>query len=97
MHRSFIGQKSEPFDFIIFTFHVKRVTDLFTKHLVTAADADDRYALFCQFANFLRIALPLQVQQVFRRILTARQHNEIRMADHIPLLDEADIHIRFMI
>ena len=76
---------------------MKRVADFFPEHLVTAADPDDRYALCCQLADFLRIALPLQIQQVFRRILTARQHDEVRMADHIPLLDKADIHIRFMI
>ena len=97
MHRSFIWQKAESFDFIIFTFHVKRVTDFFPEHLVAAADADDRYTLFCQLTDFLRIALSLQVQQIFGRILTTRQHDEVRMSDHIPLLYKADIHIRFMI
>ena len=74
-----------------------RIADFFTKHLVTAANADYRSSLFCQLADFLCIAFPLQIEEVFCSIFASRNDDQVRISKQISLLYKAYIDIRFVI
>ena len=54
-----------------------RVTDGFSHHLVAAADADDRLLLHHEIVQGLGPAVFAEEEQIFRRVLAARQDDRI--------------------
>lgn len=72
-------QIAQPLHLVVRGFHMVRVIDFLTEHLITAADTHKRNALSDTAVNRCGQSRAAQVQKVFRRVLRARQDDEVRL------------------
>ena len=76
-------QIPQPLHRIIFRLGVERVGDPLPEHLIAAADPKERRPRRDARTNSIREAHLSDVEEILRRILRARQEDEIRMTQFL--------------